>query len=296
MDTNRSAAFELPMSRPHACGCVRRAFTLLELLVVLATVGVLTALLLPALAGTQPKTTKAFQCLNNMRQLTLAWTLYAGDYHDRLAINSDPHVNGSMSYNGSPSWVSGSLDWTTSQANTNTAYLVGALSLLGNYVGKSPQVFACPATACFVSPSQRLAGWTGRCRSVAMNAAIGDGYKYTTSGRPFGWTNWYYAKKMTDFHTPAPSGVWVFSDEHPDSIDDGMMYTPSYPTTIFVELPGCQHDNGCGMSFADGRAEIHRWKGLLASQLVKLTQPPVTVACPRDDQDMLFMSSRTPQN
>lgn len=294
MDTNHSDAFEFPIGRPHARGSARRAFTLLELLVALAMVAVLAALMLPALAGTQPKTTKAFQCLNNMRQLTLAWTIYAGDYHDRLAINSDPHVNGSTTYNGSPSWVTGTLDWTTSQANTNTTYLVGTSSLLGNYVGKSPQVFACPATACFVSPVQRALGWTGRSRSVAMNAAIGDGYKNTSTH--FGWTNWYCAKKMTDFHTPSPGGVWVFSDEHPDSIDDGLMYSPSYPTTSFVELPGCQHDNGCGMSFADGRAEIHRWKGAIVPQPVKLTQFPGGVTCSRDDQDMLFMSSHTPLN
>src|SRR5450631_4291781 len=71
----------------------RGAFTLTELLVVLGTLGILALVLLPALASTQPAGAKAFQCLNNMRQLGLAESLYANDNHDRLASNSDRNNN-----------------------------------------------------------------------------------------------------------------------------------------------------------------------------------------------------------
>ena len=154
-----------------------------------------------------------------------------------MAYNTDPHVN-SYLYNGSPSWVTGTLDWTSGQNNTNTAYMVNDLySLLGGYLGRNYEVFACPEAAYYVSPVQRSRGWDHRVRSVAMNAAVGDGLKYETPGNPFGWTQWYVAKKTTDFNNPGPSHTWVFTDEHPDSIDDAMIYVSSYPTTTFTERP-----------------------------------------------------------
>ena len=93
-----------------------------------------------------------------------------------------------------------------------------------------------------------------------MNGAVGDGDKYQEPGNPFGWTQWFFARKTSDFHTPGPSEVWVFSDEHPDSVDDALMYTSSYAVTSFTELPGSQHGGACGLAFADGHSEIHKWR------------------------------------
>ena len=92
-----------------------------------------------------------------------------------------------------------------------------------------------------------------------MDGAVGDGNKYTGEG----WTNstsFYVAKKSTAFHWPGPSDCWVFTDEHPDSIDDGILYTPNYPFPALLELPGCQHAGSCGLTFADGHSEIHKWR------------------------------------
>src|SRR5674476_1513181 len=61
-------------------------FTLIELLVVIMTVAILAVLLLPALAGTKPNS-QAFQCLENLRQLTLGWQMYAEDNNGKLAPN-----------------------------------------------------------------------------------------------------------------------------------------------------------------------------------------------------------------
>ena len=75
-------------------------------------------------------------------------------------------------------------------------------------------------------------GWNHRSRSVAMDGSVGDGYKFGRSlpschwPRQYLlliWTSFYYTKKSNDFHTPGPSDVWVFSDEHPDSIDDAIV-------------------------------------------------------------------------
>ena len=128
-----------------------------------------------------------------------------------------------------------------------------------------------------------------------MNGAVGDGDKYQEPANPFGWPSWYFAKKMSDLHTPGPSDIWVFSDEHPDSIDDALMYTCSSPVTTFIELPGSQHGGACGMAYADGHSEIHKWRGPVATQPVKFTtQQRITFSI--TDPDMLFLALHTPQN
>ena len=131
--------------------------------------------------------------MSNNKQLDLAWIMYANDFSDRMAINSDPHVNNTTVFKGGQSWITGSMDWTTGQYNTNTSYLVDDThSLLGSYLSKSAKVFACPA-ANYVSSVERGQGWSARSRSVAMNGAVGDGDKFAQPGKPFGWTSWCFA-------------------------------------------------------------------------------------------------------
>jgi prepilin-type N-terminal cleavage/methylation domain-containing protein/prepilin-type processing-associated H-X9-DG protein len=273
----------------------KAGFTLIELLVVIAIIAILAAILLPALSAAKVRA-QAAACMSNQKQLDLAWIMYYGDFNDNLAINSDPHVNNTTVFKGGQSWITGSLDWSIGQYNTNITYLIDDKhSLLGSYLGRSAKVFECPA-ANFVSPAERGMGWDHRSRSCAMNGAVGDGDKYGQPGKPFGWTSWYFAKKSNDFHTPGPSDVWVFSDEHPDSIDDALLYDANYPVNSFTELPGSQHGGACGVAFADGHAEIHKWQGPVADR-PKVTYTVVQrVSCAINDPDMLWLAQHTPIN
>jgi prepilin-type processing-associated H-X9-DG protein len=261
---------------------------LIELLVVIAIIAILAAMLLPALSRAKSKAVAA-SCMSNNKQLILAWTMYVNDNNDRLPINS---LN-SQTYKGTPSWIHGWLDWSTSPDNTNTAFLVNSTnSLLGLNVANAIKIFACPA-ANFVSPAQKAMGWSSRARSVAMDGAVGDGDKFM--GYPFSSTYWW-ARKMSDLRLPGPSDSWVFTDEHPDSIDDGALYT-SYTYTdgtgLFPELPGTQHGGACGLAFADGSAVIHKWRSGLANTQVQFVRVvDVNVV---KNPDMTWFAQHTPR-
>jgi len=245
LNSRMSSSIPVP---PPANPCRRGAFTLVELLVVVAIIGILAGLLLPALAANKAKARGLF-CQNNNKHLVTAWLMYADDNSQFLPYN----LGGGAARTGS-NWAAGVLDWELSADNTNLANLTEAA--LGSYVSKVSTIYRCPSDS-VLSALQRGAGWSSRARSYSMNASVGNAGEITSSGVNTNNPGHVQFFRLTSM--PAPGRIFVFLDEHPDSISDGYFVNRSYYPE-WIRLPASWHNGAATFSFADGHTEIYHWK------------------------------------
>ena len=227
--------------RGGASACAA-AFTLIELLVVIAIIAILAALLLPALSRAKLKAQGVY-CMNNEKQMTLAWILYADDYAQKLVPNVGDG-QGAPFYETSNTWCYGNVSSLPDE--TNSAFLTQ--SLLAPY-SKALGIYKCPG-----DPGNPVG--TPRVRSVSMNGFMnGKG-----GGTVAGYQNFV---KLTDL---VNSSQWyVFLDEKPLSINDEYFEVKMVPVNstavVMNDWPSQVHGGACGFGFADGHAEVHKWLG-----------------------------------
>jgi prepilin-type N-terminal cleavage/methylation domain-containing protein/prepilin-type processing-associated H-X9-DG protein len=236
-------------------------FTLIELLTAIAVIAVLAALLLPALGGSKAKA-RAAACLSNERQLMLASLIYVGDFNDALPYNlGTAEIKKLEAEQQFLNWSTPVMSWELDSDNTNTIWLTQGG--IGPYASSTAKVYRCPSDS-VVSDIQAQAGWKARVRSISMNAMVGNAGQFILAGANV--NNPDYKQFLTVGKIPQPARIFVLTEEHPDSINDG--YFLNKPDSMqWMDLPASYHNGAVNLAFADGHLESHKWR--FAS-----TQPP----------------------
>ncbi len=250
-------------------------FTLIELLVVIAIIAILAAMLLPVLNKAKAKG-QSVTCLNNLKQLQLAWLMYCEDSNDLLPLNSSRGGHG-VAQNRTGSWVVGNAPRSANVDSITQGTLHPQL--------QSPGSYRCPADRSSILTNQSLR----RLRTYSINSWLAAdlealGSYVPPASQPEAKTR---LGQITD-----PAQVFAFMDESERSIDDGVFITAyaKYTAELWGDLPSVQHDQSTAVSFVDDHGELHRW--LTPKPFRSYEAKPLNAS---DLQDLRWLEDRLPK-
>jgi prepilin-type N-terminal cleavage/methylation domain-containing protein/prepilin-type processing-associated H-X9-DG protein len=230
----------------------RRAFTLVELLVVIAIIAILAALLLPALQAAKQRARK-LGCLNNLKQLQTAWLSYAHDADDRIVATA---------------WVPGDMN---SPVDATNAMLL-AEGLLYPYC-KSTRICKCPAD---LDPNAKSDVVT--VRSYSINTFLNGSDTAADLENVQGV--YTVATRLSEVLSPPPARRLVFVDESQNTLDDctfgvipSMVGMAHAAVDHWNNYPTARHGNSGAFSFADGHVAAIQWTGHLLQTLEAQGRP-----------------------
>ncbi len=255
-----------------------QGFTLLELLVVISIVVVVAGMLMSALNRTKNNALR-FSCMDNLRQLQIAWGMYIEDNEDRMPLNQA----GSLAFNSKIGPRSSTNSWVSGNPREDKFADGIKLGTLYPYL-KNVDVYKCPLD------SSRVSGYPNleRTRSYAMSAYLG-GDNGDTDSR--------VKVKLSELAEPGPSQTFVFIEEHENSLW-GAGFTVLTPTQaallskagISGSTPSDLHERGCHLTFADSHVEFWKWYSPKAgSSTVRVTSSA------REKADFQRLQNAVPQ-
>lgn len=223
----------------------------MELLVVIAIIAILAALLLPVLTSAKAKVQQTI-CVNNLKQLAIAWTIYCGDNNGKLPSCVPYHLPIATNLNA---WVLGDAQTAPQDTDygeldpgvidaTNPACITRGT--LFPYT-KSPNIYRC-------SMDRRTLGGVSYVRTYSMN-------NWMNGISPAQWISGVSPSRQVytrDSELPAPSKLFVFIDEDQASVNDAMFVVIMDPGYYMNDLPTRAHKTAYPLSFADGHAEAFK--------------------------------------